>query len=314
MNQRKRRRPLKTERAMRYRKMAICTVVWVVSAAVQLGAIAPSGQERPQGGQQVLAEGNGFKLTRDDLRQILRSLPETTRQQLADPKQEAEFVRRWIEAMVQGRAAKELRLEEDPKYKPQMEMRRTQALAEAYRAKVMDDVRVEEKDLQAFYERNKEAFLHPKVVRLRRIVVSSQRSAADVAARARKGESFAELALRYSKEPESRDRGGMLGWVQAGQLEPSVEQLAFSMDIGAVGGPVPTRKGWQILYLEDKREPGYYRIDDVRERLEPELLELRRQQAVQEATRKLLDEWKVKIHVQGGGKAAGGKAASKGGG
>src|SRR4029453_8114338 len=47
--------------------------------------------------------------------------------------------------------------------------------------------------------------------------------------RIKNGEDFAKLAAAYSEDPGSADKGGELGFVNRGELDPAFEAAAFSL-------------------------------------------------------------------------------------
>ncbi len=66
------------------------------------------------------------------------------------------------------------------------------------------------------------------------------------------GESFADLARRFSECP-SRKRGGDLGWFGRGQMVKPFEQAAFEADRGSIVGPVKTDFGYHLIHVIDKK-------------------------------------------------------------
>jgi len=62
----------------------------------------------------------------------------------------------------------------------------------------------------------------------RHILVTDTVSLQEVMAGLQKGEKFADLAKKYSKDPGSASQGGELGWVPAGNFVPEYEQKALT--------------------------------------------------------------------------------------
>ncbi len=74
----------------------------------------------------------------------------------------------------------------------------------------------------------------------------------ELAAAARDGEDFAELARVYSEGP-SGPQGGDLGFFGRGSMVPAFEDVAFGLEVGQVSAPVKTEFGYHIIKLEDRR-------------------------------------------------------------
>jgi peptidyl-prolyl cis-trans isomerase SurA len=85
------------------------------------------------------------------------------------------------------------------------------------------------------------------------------------------GESFAELAKRYS-EDASAPQGGDLGWLSPGDTVPAFEQAMDALKDGQVSEPVKTPFGWHLIQVEGRRTKNmgdeYRRIQARRELME----------------------------------------------
>lgn len=66
------------------------------------------------------------------------------------------------------------------------------------------------------------------------------------------GESFAELARRYS-EDASAPQGGDLGWLNPGETVPAFEQAMNALQDGQVSQPVKSPFGWHLIQVEERR-------------------------------------------------------------
>lgn len=63
---------------------------------------------------------------------------------------------------------------------------------------------------------------------------------------------FGALAAQFSKAAGA-DKGGSIGWVQQGQLDPALDKALMALEPGNVSGPVRNLNGVHILYLQKKR-------------------------------------------------------------
>ncbi|SEG54518.1 peptidylprolyl isomerase [Marinobacterium lutimaris] len=108
--------------------------------------------------------------------------------------------------------------------------------------------------------------------RVRHILVSpsevrsseqTQQLAQELYNRLQNGESFDELARRYSDDAASGSQGGELGWTQAGQMVPEFEQVMNDTAAGSISQPFESRFGWHILQVEERRTQDF--ADEMRE-------------------------------------------------
>lgn len=68
----------------------------------------------------------------------------------------------------------------------------------------------------------------------------------------KKGAPFPAIAQQFSSAA-SAARGGSLGWVLSGELEPQIEQVVASMQPGQVSMPIPAEEGIYIIALVDRK-------------------------------------------------------------
>jgi len=133
-----------------------------------------------------------------------------------------------------------------------------QMVADRLVKKVIPMKPVPQAEAEAYYVANKSKF--PKVpaqLRLSVIQLSpSPDSAALKAGRAKiesvrkrlvAGEKFAKVAAETSEDPSSANSGGDLGYFRRGQMEPALEDAAFTLPIGKVSQPVRTPYGWHLV-------------------------------------------------------------------
>ncbi len=156
------------------------------------------------------------------------------------------------------------------------------AMASRKRNEFSEEAVISEAELRQYYQDNRDAFGQPARVQLRRIFLSA---GSDPAERARAqarlealrdevqtGADFAALAGQHSEGPDA-DTGGLVGWVQRGDLVPALEEATFALSEGELSEVVETQFGYHLLLAEQVREPGTASFDDLRTEIEPMLRE-----------------------------------------
>ncbi len=68
-----------------------------------------------------------------------------------------------------------------------------------------------------------------------------------------KGESFAELAKKYSDDPGSGMQGGDLGWQKRGVFVPEFEAAVYKLEPGQISPVVETEFGFHVIQLIERR-------------------------------------------------------------
>ncbi len=127
-------------------------------------------------------------------------------------------------------------------------------------------VAVEEEEIRAFYERERESLgTRPATLTMEQVILlpqpsdSARAAAHDEAERIlqllRDGENFADLARRFSDDPGSAQQGGELGWVRRGVMVQEFEDAAFQLSRGQTSGVVESPFGAHIIRVERVRGP-----------------------------------------------------------
>jgi peptidyl-prolyl cis-trans isomerase D len=93
--------------------------------------------------------------------------------------------------------------------------------------------------------------------------VNALKRARELAAEAKRGVDFAELARKNSEDKGSGARGGDLGWFGKGRMVKEFEEAAFKAKTGQIVGPIKSAFGYHIIKVvaRDNRE---VRIADAR--------------------------------------------------
>lgn len=135
--------------------------------------------------------------------------------------------------------------------------------------KKRSEVTVTEEELQSFYQQKRDTLYTFKedVVRAAHILVplDQEEKAQEIAAKAKAGGDFRELARLYSVDPGSSQQGGDLGYFTRSGMVKEFADAAFGMDPGRTSDPVRSQFGWHIILVLDKQAPGVLPFDKVRE-------------------------------------------------
>lgn len=152
------------------------------------------------------------------------------------------------------------------------------AYVELRRDAVAASIEISEEELLRRYEESGERFRQDEQRRARHILIpfgddetAAEEQATALAARAGDGESFETLAEEHSADSSTASRGGDLGLLSEGQYLEGLGEPVFSMEEGAVAGPVRTDFGFHVLKLEEIVTGGALPLESVRNELLQEL-------------------------------------------
>lgn len=113
-----------------------------------------------------------------------------------------------------------------------------------------------------YFEKNSQKFTTSPLVELRHILlaaapdddvqrIDSKTLAETLIHKLKRGEDFAKLAKQYSACP-SKETGGSLGQISAGQTVKEFERQVFSAEEGLFPSPIESRYGFHVVFIERK--------------------------------------------------------------
>jgi peptidyl-prolyl cis-trans isomerase SurA len=137
---------------------------------------------------------------------------------------------------------------------------------------VRSGVMVVDADMRRYYQEHRDRFALPEEYTLSQILLESRSSDGTAAAKARareilsllkQGETFEDLALRYSEGPNA-SRGGDLGLVRQGELLPAIERAIANLEAGGISDFIDTPEGIHIVRVEEKKPKQFRPYEAVK--------------------------------------------------
>src|SRR5579871_3208930 len=145
-------------------------------------------------------------------------------------------------------------------------------------------ISIPEADLKKYYDEHPAEFVREEQVFLSQILISTegktpeqvaaaQKKAADLVARARKGEKFSDLARDNSDDPATARDGGQLPPYKRSDhlLVKDIEDMVFAMKKGGVSDPIKTPQGLLILKVDERFEAGQASFEEVKNEINEKL-------------------------------------------
>ncbi len=172
---------------------------------------------------------------------------------------------------------------------------REQLLTQKLIESLASDIKISEKEMRAYYDKNKAQFAQQAAKRASHILFKPEdkKNAEKVLAQVRAGGDFAALAKQYSVDTASASNGGDLGWPTTPYV-PEFEAALDKLSKGQTSGLVKTPYGWHIIRVTDVRKASQQKFEDVKDQIEQILIQQRRADAYQ----KFLDELKKKAKIE----------------
>jgi parvulin-like peptidyl-prolyl isomerase len=155
------------------------------------------------------------------------------------------------------------------------EMRNQLMTQRVVREQVGRMVTIPRAEVQQYYDEHKKEFVRDERVFLREIFLSTagkspeelaaiEKKAKDLAARAKKGERFGDLA-RQNSDSVTKDQNGELGGFKKNELDAQILEVVWNQDRGFVSDPIlrSNPAGYLILRVDDKHTAGLASLEEV---------------------------------------------------
>jgi peptidyl-prolyl cis-trans isomerase SurA len=162
-------------------------------------------------------------------------------------------------------------------------------------------VKVNDEDVEAFYEQNSDKIQGAQEVRISQIVIPltptasdeelkrAQGKAGEVYQKAKGGGNFDALMKQYGGEGS-----GDLGKVSFSGISPQVANELQKLDAGQVTEPIRTQAGFLVVKLLEKPEVGLKGSDEIKARIRDRIYEIK----LQEELQKYVDQLKGKSFIE----------------
>ena len=223
------------------------------------------GGQKTQAAKTVVAEVDGRAITLGQVGDVIRELPPVLAQRPFDTLYE-----QTLSQLIQRQAlvirAHQSGLDDDPDIRRRVQAAVDRVLSDAY---VLREVNADitEQMLRDKYNELVAGRPGPEEVRLRLILVGTEREALELLKELHGNEDFATVARRASKDPTSVN-GGELPFTQRDNLNAEIGAVAFALAPGQLA-PFPVRSSgaWYIVKTEERRTGPTPRFVAIREQL-----------------------------------------------
>ncbi len=161
--------------------------------------------------------------------------------------------------------------------------------------KVKSKVKISAKEIEDFYEKNKDRFKELPQVEIALIILDNKEVALEIGEKIQEGEDFLKLAGIYSIDKESR---GKFLWKKEGEIPEPVFKEAFSLKQGEVSKVVEADGRFYLLKLRKKKKESHRPLSEVRKSIEEELLYKKRLEAWEKWLEKLKKGAEIEIYLK----------------
>lgn len=254
----------------------------------------------------VMATVNGKTITTDEVNAVLMEGTQGRFSTLPKTKQD-ELQKRVVDGLIMQElvfeAAKKEGILESDMYKKEYEdiakRIEKQLAAKVWQQQMLEAVKVDDKEVKAYYDAHPEEFEQKEKVHARHILVKTQGEAEKIIA-GLKGLSGDKLQAKFIDEAKAKStgpsgpKGGDLGFFSQGQMVPEFNDAVFNMKIGEITPkPIKTQFGYHVIYLEEKQAGKKATLNEAKPFIIQRLKQEQFQKEMDEKTKALKDAAKI---------------------
>jgi len=258
----------------------------------------PSLPSAPSGKAEALFTVGREVFTTEDMKWMMKVIP-GSEELLRDEARFRDFIHAIADRIALEQEAVVTGIADEPETRMRLRFQRFTTLANAFveqklKEAKMDDatkIPIPEEEVKQYYEQHLDEFTPPVEVRISHILLSSEEEAKEVLMKLKKGEKFADLAKKYSKDPTTKNKGGELeGWKTKRMPGYSLlVEAVLPLKVNQVSDIVKSPFGFHILKLLDRKEGKTAPYEEVKSKIQNRL-QLDRQQKFVEALVKQVEE------------------------
>ncbi len=160
-------------------------------------------------------------------------------------------------------------------------------LLEKHKKNFMENLEIKDKEAKDFFEENKDELV---VVKARHILVENEDKGNEILGKLIDGESFEKLALENSKDTETAQLGGDLGYFTRGHNPKDFDQVVFALKEGETSNLFKSEIGFHIVEVEEKK--------DTFKELKSDLINNLKENKYVEYLEKLQEDAKIEIFLE----------------
>jgi len=216
---------------------------------------------KTEGTGHVIMRVNGEPVTEEEFQAVYTQMPEDVQQQFATAQGKSAFAEQVIRIKLLEQEARRRGMDKDPRIAAALSASRMDILSSAMAQKLVTTPT--DQAVRDFYAGNKTRF---EGVPVEHILIAyaggvaqprqgktpppepqALAKAQEIVKEIRGGKSFGEMAVHFSDDIASAERGGEMGTFSRGMLPPELEQRVFTLKPGEVSDPIVSRYGVHIF-------------------------------------------------------------------
>jgi tetratricopeptide (TPR) repeat protein len=222
----------------------------------------------------VICKVGDLEITQQDLELRYEDLPDAMKGRFSGVDWEKRLLRYMVDEALLARQALRLHLDRDPEVARNLISQRRAALKTALRSKGDIPLREPtEQEIREQYETNRTKYVMQGRIHARHLVCDTREAAYDLYGKLRETQDEKDWLMavaKYSKNAQSAQQGGDLGWFDRGGIIPTITygrdfaEIVWNWDIG-LHEPVSIQGDWHIIEILDRETERPMTLEEARD-------------------------------------------------
>src|SRR3954452_16888693 len=151
---------------------------------------------------------------------------------------------------------------------------------------------VTDQQIAQYYNKNKARFAQPERRDLRIVLTKTKAKADQAQAAIQGGQSFKDVAKKFSIDQASKSQGGVLLAVAKGQQEKALDQAVFKAKKGQLVGPIKTQFGYYVFKVQKITKASQQSQAQAKETIKQLLASQNQQKSLDTFVKDFRKKWK----------------------
>jgi EpsD family peptidyl-prolyl cis-trans isomerase len=231
---------------------------FIFSALAMMLLLSACGKGDISRSSQVLARVGDREITTIYFDRQLANLPESVQKLSTKGEGKKAILEGFVNREILYAEALNKKIDKDPDLLKKFEDVKKELIINAYlQNQIMGRIKVDDKEVEAFYNNNPAEFRNREEVRISQIVVVDEASARQMLEKLSIRRDFGELAQLHSIDRASALRKGDVGWLTYKKLPEEIRDGVFKMKVGEVSKPYKMPDGYEIYKITDRKTVSY---------------------------------------------------------
>jgi foldase protein PrsA len=160
--------------------------------------------------------------------------------------------------------------------------------------------KVTDAEISDFYNKNKDRFAQPERRDLRIVLTKTEAKANQAKAALESGQSWKDVAKKYSIDEASKAQGGKLPAQAKGTLEKPLDTGVFAAKKGDIVGPIKTQFGYYVFEVDKITKATQQSLEQAKETIRQTLASQNQQKALDKFVSDFQKKWKDRTECRDG--------------